>query len=93
MELGLKQWLGMEAPSVENHPVLRGVIELGLKQWLGMEAPSVENFTWTNKIQMMWKQQQELGWAHLFRGYIVQQWTKLQHEYLQSKNLLNNKCT
>eukprot|EP00957_Ditylum_brightwellii_P139750 10649802-Ditylum_brightwellii.AAC.1 len=42
---------------------------------------------------MLWKQQQELGWAHLFRGCLVQQWTTLQQEHLQSKNLLSNKCT
>eukprot|EP00957_Ditylum_brightwellii_P175968 13399296-Ditylum_brightwellii.AAC.1 len=68
-------------------------MELGLKQWLCMEVPSVENFAWTNKIQTLWKQQQELGWAHLFRGRFVQQWITLQYEHLQSKNLLSNKCT
>eukprot|EP00957_Ditylum_brightwellii_P052422 3975622-Ditylum_brightwellii.AAC.1 len=68
-------------------------MECGLKQWLGIEAPSVENVIWNNEIQTMWKQQQELGWACLFRGRFVQQWTTLQQEHVQSKNILSNKCT
>eukprot|EP00957_Ditylum_brightwellii_P085803 6526914-Ditylum_brightwellii.AAC.2 len=65
----------------------------GLRQWSDMEAFPVVNAVWNNEIQTLWKQQQEIGWAHLFKGHFVQQWTTLQQEHLQNKNLYSNKCT
>ena len=76
---------------LHTNPTLQEILIAGLSAWFDGKALKPSDFP--DEYRLLILRQNRLKWRQLFNGRMSKVWSHLQHQHLQDKQLLSNKCT